>query len=264
MRRFPVLDGVSCSPVVQRREQQFRTILHRAPDTSVIARGDEGGGHTLVLMQYEDLSEGDVARLVAFHDDCQGRLEWFLFADPMGNLLRWSADWTETVWTAGPGVSLRRLDEVARRDAYELTNHGQGWGGITQEVGALGERPISVACMARGEGAFARLRIECGTQHVERTFLLDAAWGRCEARLERAADAAMRISLLTAPGTTVEAAELCAMTQVGGPVYRATSMRNGVDGRARFEDDELTAVASAPGLYQATVRVMLIDEVPAP
>ena len=79
----------------------------------------------------------------------RGQLNTFTFLDPTDNLLMWSEDWTQTVWTADPllQVAIGVQDPLGGSGAMQLTNTAQTTQRIVQSTAGPSCFNTASACM---------------------------------------------------------------------------------------------------------------------
>jgi hypothetical protein len=121
-------------PVAKLR--RTRTVTNAAADGSSIKLADPNGAITEWQLRYTGLSDADLSNLQQFFAAAEGSLNGFTFLDPVGNLLAWSEDLTNAVWTPGPllAVDSAVTDPLGRTNAFRLTNSGQGAQNLSQTL----------------------------------------------------------------------------------------------------------------------------------
>jgi hypothetical protein len=97
---------------------------------------DPNGAMTEWQLRYEGLSDTELSSLQQFFMLSEGSLNGFTFLDPSGNLLAWSEDLTNAVWTPGPFLAATGAvtDPLGGTNAFQLTNSGGGAQGVSQTL----------------------------------------------------------------------------------------------------------------------------------
>src|ERR1700686_2467421 len=100
MLYFPQLtSGATGHYPISKRSVQ-RTIVNQMPDGRTVKHADSGASLLQWHLQSQDLADTELAVLQQFFADCEGQLNAFTFADPLGNLLSWSEALSEPAWQA--------------------------------------------------------------------------------------------------------------------------------------------------------------------
>jgi hypothetical protein len=135
---YPQLTTGAFAQVPIGKRRQTRTVTNTAADGSTIKLADPNGWLTEWQLRYDGLSDTDLASLQQFFTVSEGSLNGFIFLDPAGNLLAWSEDLTNAVWSPGPflvptgGIA----DPLGGTRAFQLTNSGQGAQSLSQTLNA--------------------------------------------------------------------------------------------------------------------------------
>ncbi len=125
-------------PVLKRR--RTRTVVNTLSDMTVIKLADPAGETIQWRLQYEGLSDAEAASLQQFYLAAEGSLNVFTFLDPTANLLAWSDQLTNDVWTADPFLALTGglKDPTGDTNGWTLSNSGEAPQGIHQTLNAPG------------------------------------------------------------------------------------------------------------------------------
>jgi hypothetical protein len=123
-------------PVTKRR--RTRTVINTLADMTVIKLADPAGETIEWQLQYAGLSDAETANLQQFYLATEGSLNVFTFVDPTANLLSWSDQLTNDVWTADPflGLTGGLADPTGGTNGWTLNNSGEAPQGITQTLNA--------------------------------------------------------------------------------------------------------------------------------
>jgi hypothetical protein len=132
MLYYPQLTTGSVAQFPVTRTVNMRTVANQLPSGFTIRMADTGSQKVQWRLVYSDLTDGERSSIESLFEAAQGQLNTFTFLDPTGNLLMWSEDWTQAVWTPDPllqvagGVS----DPLGGSAAIQLTNTAQ----TTQQI----------------------------------------------------------------------------------------------------------------------------------
>ncbi len=121
-------------PLVKRR--RMRTVVNTAADGSSIKLADPAGGFTEWQLRYQGLSDADLSTLQQTFTATEGSLNGFTFVDPGGNLLAWSEDLANAVWTPEPFLAIAGgiTDPYGGTSGFSLTNSGAAAQNVTQTL----------------------------------------------------------------------------------------------------------------------------------
>src|ERR1700758_3728629 len=103
---FPQLTTGALAQFPVTRSNRLRTVVNTMADGSVVKLADPAGAITEWQLQYSALSDTEAAALQQFFSSMEGSLNVFTFLDPTANLLAWSDQLTDDVWTADPFIGL--------------------------------------------------------------------------------------------------------------------------------------------------------------
>src|ERR1700733_11051509 len=138
---YPQLTSGAVSQFPVMRNTNMRTVANQLPSGYTIRMADTGFQKVQWRLRYSALTDGEQASIESLFEASEGQLNTFTFLDPTDNLLMWSEDWTQAVWTADPllqvtgGVS----DPMGGSDAMQLTNTAQ----TTQQIAQSTAGPSS-------------------------------------------------------------------------------------------------------------------------
>src|SRR5271165_5365306 len=165
MSSFPQLSSGAISQYPLTKTITTRTVTNSLEDGSTIRLADPVTQLKWNL-SYTGLAQSEWTALSAFFSAMQGGLYTFAFADPTGNLLSWSEDFSQTVWTKDPLIVVAAgiSDPVQGTSAWSAINTAQVAQGIAQQIPAPGSYnycfsvylrcsqacSISLRCIANG------------------------------------------------------------------------------------------------------------------
>src|SRR5271154_6062496 len=132
MLYYPQLTTGSVSQFPVRRDSTMRTITNRLASGYTIRMADTGAQKVQWQLRYTDLTDGERSSIETLFEAAEGQLNTFTFLDPTDNLLLWSEDWTQAVWTADPLLQVTGGvgDPSGGNAGIQLTNTAQ----TTQQV----------------------------------------------------------------------------------------------------------------------------------
>ncbi len=257
MRYFPQLETRTAGQYPLRRERQERVVRHESLDGRLRNYYDSAARRVGWVLQYEGLTDAERAAVDALFAECEGRLHGFVFLDPAANLLRWSEDFGQPVWTRDPALTLSGgwNDPWGTQRATQFLNSGAVSQNLTQTIEASGQMQYCLSVFASGGGRF-RLRMEASGTVIEESYAAGADWARYTVSGRLGVEAELvRFSLVVEAGEVVHAAGLQAEAQPAAGGYRRTTSRGGVYPEARFATDELAWTQQAPNNNAAVIPI---------
>lgn len=257
MSAYPQLTSGALSQFPIATRLQTRTVVNSLADGSSVKLADDNGGSTAWTLQYAGLSDAETAALQQFFQTCEGSLNGFTFVDPAGNLLAWSEDLTNAVWQAGPLLALAGsvADPFGGTQAFTLTNSGSAAQGISQTLNAPGGYIYSFSAYIMASQP-AQVTLSIGSQ--TESFTATAAWSRIAVAAKSDPSAAsVVLSIQTAPGAVSVFGPQVDAQPAPSPYKRSTT--GGVYQNARFQNDSLRFVSTAPNQNSVTVNITYAD-----
>ena len=257
MRYFPQLETRTAGQYPLRRERHERVVRHESLDGRLRSYYDGNAGRVGWVLQYEGLTNAERGAIDALFAECEGRLRDFVFLDPAANLLRWSEDYGQSIWTADPLIVRQPAldDPWGTARATIVTNSGTAPQRISQTINASGTLQYCLSAYAGGVGKF-KLRIDSGGVIVERDFPPSGSWKRYSVAAKPGTNAeTVTFSLVLDPLQTVKVTGLQADAQAAPGGYRRTNSRSGLYLKARFAEDELAWTQQAPNNNAAEIRI---------
>jgi hypothetical protein len=140
MAVFPQLTSGALAQFPVRKSNQLRTVVNTMADGSVVKLADPAGAITEWQLQYSNLSDAEAAAMQQFFLSMEGSLNVFTFLDPTANLLAWSDQLTNDVWTADPfaGLTGGVADPLGGTNGWTLSNSGAAPQGVYQTLNVPG------------------------------------------------------------------------------------------------------------------------------
>jgi hypothetical protein len=245
--------GLSQFPV--RKQRRKRTVVNTAADGRSIKLADPNGEVTEWRLAYTELSDTETGALQDFFAAAEGSLNGFTFVDPAANLLAWSGKLDETVWAAGPLVSITGgiEDPAGGTLASRLSNGGAGPQGITQTLEAPSRYVYCLSAYVRGpQAAMATMLI--GSASADRP--VASQWTRIQFTASGDAAAASISFGLTIPAAaSVDVYGLQVEAQSAASSYKGTTT-GGVYENARLADDVLAITTTGVNRHSCTLNII--------
>ncbi len=254
---FPQLATGSISQFPSRKHTLLRTSVNRTPGNGTVKMADPEFASKIWDLQYDGLSDAELASLQELFDACEGRLQNFVFPDPFGNLLRWSEDLSDSVWQGSVQASDGLEDPLGETSAWRLTNAAQAPQALTQNIDAPGWYRYTFSLWARSTSTDnVRLRLENADGVVVSARGISAAWERiCVSGNIPGTTEEIRCCIELPAACTLEVfgPQLEAQSDASG--YRRTRGTSGVY-TARFDQDEFECISNGVDNHSVRVRVI--------
>src|ERR1700722_15991161 len=127
MLYYPQLTTGSIAQFPVSRTVNMRTVANQLPGGFTIRMADTGAQKVQWRLAYSDLTDSEPHSIESLFEAAEGQLTTFTFLDPTDNLLLWSEDWTQSVWTPDPLLQVTGgvADPLGGSAAMQLTNAGQ-------------------------------------------------------------------------------------------------------------------------------------------
>ena len=255
MLLYPQLTSGALSQFPLRRHHCFRTLLNTAADGTVVKLADSGAETIEWQLNYSGLSDVELAALVQFFAATEGTLNSFTFLDPTGNLLAWSDDLSNAVWSAGPLISATaaNADPLGGNNAWSLVNAGLGVQDVYQTVMTPGGYLYTLSLYVKAAAGTTVNLLLGGTLYAR---LAGPSWQRlqCTGNTDPTA-ASVTFGVELTASTTVEIYGIQVEPQGSPSPYKA-STTGGCYVNARFRDDMLSFISTGVNCHSATVNIL--------
>jgi hypothetical protein len=260
MPYYPQLVTGSLGQYPITRVNSRRTLVNQFGDGLDIRVADTGASTVAWELTHDNLTQSERDAVQQLFDASFGRWLSFLFLDPTGNLLAWSEDLTQSVWTADPLMSSASgsPDPTGGTAGTQITNGAQAAQQIAQK------QPIPASfqyCLSAWIRNDAPVAVEFfgsnGTTEVAKTFTAGNVWTRIAHSFQLGADGdGLTVGLRIQPGfsTSLFGIQLEAQTGAGG--YKKTRDRCGVYPVCRFDQDVLQWTATGLNQYGCKVKIV--------
>jgi hypothetical protein len=240
-------------PVQKRR--RLLTVVNTAADGSVVKLAEPSAGIIEWQMNYTGLSDADLATLQQFFAAAEGSLNGFTFLDPVGNLLAWSSDLSNAVWSYDPFLVKTGAvtDPDGGTQAWQLSNTGAAAQQVSQTLAVPGGYLFSFSAYVQSPGG-ATVTALIGTSRAARAAA--SGWSRIVYTASGDPTATSVVSALELPpGAVINVYGLQVEPQPAPSLYKPSS-NGGVYQNARLRDDTLNFTSLAPNCHSATVNVL--------
>lgn len=177
MLYYPQLSTGSISQFPIARRTVTRTVTNEMLGGDTIRMGDPNAALVQWQLQYSNLTDDEWSAIEELFETAEGQLNTFVFLDPTDNLLMWSEDWTQPVWSADPMLQVTggAQDPLGGTDAMNLTNSAQTTQRIVQltagpswfqycfSVYLCSDSPAAIELVVTSNGVDALTTIEIGS-----------------------------------------------------------------------------------------------------
>lgn len=239
----------------------MRTVSNQLASGFTIRMADTGAQKVQWQLRYSSLTDAERSSIESLFESSEGQLNTFTFLDPTDNLLMWSQDWTQTVWTpdallqVSGGVS----DPFGGTDGMQLTNTAQ----TTQQIVQLTSGPSSFrycysVYVKSAVPATIQLVVEATGQTSLTAISTGASWQRAitSSSLSVQQDG-ISFGVQLPAGVQVDTFGAQVEAQPEAGLYKKTIDLAGVYSSARFSSDLLSFTATAPN--QNSCQIALIS-----
>lgn len=231
------------------RVVNMRTVVNQLLSGYTIRMEDSGAQQVQWRLQYAGLSDSERTAIESLFGSVEGQLNTFTFLDPTANLLMWSEDWTQAVWTADPLLQVTGgvQDPTSGSDGMQLTNTASTPQQVIQTIGGPSNLvycyslyvrsnvPVTVSLVVQATGQTALTAVTAG-----------AAWTRVmtSGSLSVQQDGiAFGVQVPAGGQIEVFGAQVEAQPEAG--LYKKTIDLGGVYASTRFSSDVLNFTATA-------------------
>jgi hypothetical protein len=257
---FPQLSSGAVSQFPVARSATARTVTNQLMDGSAIRMPDTGLRKVQWHLRYAGLTDTERSSIESLFQAVEGQLGTFTFLDPTDNLLRWSEDLTQAVWTPDPLLLVvsGKSDPFGGSSAMLLTNTAQTSQGIVQHTSAPGSYVYAFSVYARSDLATTiQLVAETTTYTLSAAISLGGSWSRKTItwRIPTGWDN-VSFGIQAAAGVQFDlfGAQVEAQPEAG--LYKKTTDRGAVYPNTRFSADSLAFTATAPNQNSCDVELI--------
>jgi len=260
MPYFPQLASSCLAQFPLAKNLTSRTVLNRTPGGERVVSTDANARLLEWTLDYSGLTRQEAAALETFFRDREGRLNDFVFFDPVGNLLARSEEFHLAPWQNDPLLqwTAGQLDPMGTTRATRVTNAGAASQLLKQSVDIPGDYQLCFSFWAKSATPLdLTVARSAGAMSHIATVQLTSFWLRWEitARLS-VSTSPIEFSIALPAGAIADlfGAQLEPQPHASG--YRRTYQYSGVFPNSRFSQDELSLTAEAFENYAARVKVI--------
>jgi hypothetical protein len=261
MLYYPQLTTGAISQFPVRRSTNMRTVANQLPSGYTIRMADTGAQKVQWQLRYSELTDGERSSIESLFEASEGQLNTFTFLDPTDNLLMWSEDWTQAVWTADPllQVSGGVQDPQGGGDAMQLTNTAQTTQQIVQNTNGPSSFVYCYSVYVRSNvPATIQLVVTATGQTTLTAVTTSASWMRVTASGGLSVQQnGVGFGVQLPAGTQVDAFGAQVEAQPGAGLYKKTIDLGGVYSSTRFSSDLLLITETA--VNQSSCEIDLIS-----
>lgn len=256
---FPQLPIGSIAQYPISRKWSKRTQVNTMQSGATVVMSSTDAGRVSWRLGYSGLSDAEWSSLTSLFNSANGSYGTFVFLDPTDNLLAWSGDLTQKVWSVDPLLQLTNgaADPQGGKCSVGILNAGQAPQRIMQSIPGAGWFLYCFSIYLRADSACAAKLIRSNasgeaTQAVD----LGQSWSRfVTAGALTGQDDGASFGVEIPPATTVYAFGAQVEAQASTGPYKPTLARCGVYTDSRFDQDVLTGTADAVGQYSTTLVI---------
>lgn len=256
---YPQLMSGSLAQYPIQKSRIARTVKNVLPDGSMYLFPDPNGSHLVWHLEYVELTQVEIAQLQALFSACSGPFRAFTFLDPTDNLLSWTSDLTNPLWSAAPTVQVitGSADAFGGSGAFLMINNGQATAGISQTIAVPANYQYCFSAYVRSEqGANVTLTRSGSAASSAISQAATSTWTRVVSTGQlNDAGAIFTVALSLDPG---QQAHICGLQLDAQPApsrYRPTGQQGGVYVSAHWGVDQLPVVATYPGQFATAFSI---------
>ena len=250
MLYYPQLTTGSISQFPVRRGTNMRTVANQLAGGYTIRMADTGAQKVQWQLRYSDLTDGERSSIESLFEAAEGQLNTFTFLDPTDNLLMWSEDWTQAVWTADPLLQVAGgvQDPLGGSAAVQLTNTAQTTQQVVQTTGGPSSFVYCYSVYVRSNApATIQLVVTATGQTGLTAVTTNASWMRVSTSGSFSVQQdGIGFGVQLPAGVQVDAFGAQVEAQPAAGLYKKTIDLAGVYSSTRFSSDLFLVTATAP------------------
>ncbi len=257
MSTFPQLNSGAIAQYPLQRQHEFRTLVDRLPGSTVSPVADVDFERRAWQIELSELTDSEWSALSTLFDASEGKLGAFSFPAPGANLLAWSEDVTQPVWTVDPGLgaTISQPDPFGGSSAIQLTGGG-GLLSVFQVVLLPANYRLNGSVWARCDQPGGVLRVnDVGVQSAEIAIDGSNQWRRYSVSANfTSASPQVGFVVFVPAGSDMFIYGPQIQAQPAPSAYRKTKEQSGLYHNARFDQDtlirEVTGLDRQSGVIQ--------------
>jgi len=232
-----------------------RTVRNQCLDGREIKLADPAASSLQWQLTFQELTNAEIAALLAFYYQAEGPLNAFTFLDPTANLLQWSEQFNQAAWQADPLLQFTAgaADPAGGTAAWHLTNPAGAGLHLSQTLNAPAGYSYAFSVWARSAQP-AQLILHRGDRAAP--WVVGPSWNR----LVFAADSqstgdtvVFAVEILAGASVDLYGAQVEA--QIGASAYKRTTSTGGVWANTRFTDNALALTTVGPGRNGCVIQL---------
>jgi hypothetical protein len=249
MLYYPQLSTGAISQFPVKRSLTMRTVANQLPSGLTIRMADQGLQKVQWQLRYAGITDAERTSIEGLFEASEGQLNTFTFLDPTANLLAWSEDWTQAVWTADALLLVNGgvQDPFGNSNGMQLTNTAQATGQVLQNIAAPSSFEYSFSVYVRSNApTMLQLMATANGQTFLTPIFAGNLWMRAATRVNLSVQQdgiSFGIQLPAGAQVDVFGAQVEGQPQAG--LYKKTIDLGGVYADTRFSADLLTFTADA-------------------
>jgi len=236
-----------------------RTICNTLPDGRTVKYVDPGAASVQWQLEFQGLTDSEIALLQGFYSVCEGQLNGFTFTDPLGNLLLWSEDLNQSVWQSSTLLQFAAgfpdpnggaaATQIANPTAVDLI--------VQQTVAAPGWYAYVFSAYIQSQsGVNISLVRQAGGISDSRACLAGPAWQRVSLSGQTTTTAESVTVGITIPArASVNVFGIQLEPQRTASPYKPSYEAGGVYTNAHFSGDTFALTTTAPNRNQCTLNI---------
>jgi hypothetical protein len=260
MLYYPQLTTGSIAQFPVTRAVNLRTVANQLPSGVTIRMADTGAQKVQWRLVYSDLTDGERSALESLFETSEGQLNTFTFLDPTDNLLMWSEDWTQAVWTPDALLQVAGgvADPLGGSAAMQLTNTAQTTQQIIQNISGPSWFVYCYSVYVRSDAPATIQLVVTATGQVSLTAVnTGASWTRVTASGSLSVEQdGVGFGVQLPAGVQVDAFGAQVEAQPGAGLYKQTIDLGGVYSSTRFSSDLLSVTATAPNQHACQISLI--------
>jgi hypothetical protein len=260
MLYYPQLTTGSIAQFPVTRTVNMRTVANQLPSGFTIRMADTGAQKVQWRLAYSDLTDGERSSLETLFEASEGQLNTFTFLDPTDNLLMWSEDWTQSVWTPDPLLQVTggMEDPLGGSAAMQLTNTAQTMQQIIQNTSGPSSFVYCYSVYLRSNvPGTIQLVVTATGQAALTAVTTGTSWTRVTASGSLSVQQnGIGFGVQLPAGVQVEAFGAQVEAQPGAGLYKQTIDLGGVYSNTRFSSDLLSVTATAPNQHSCEIGLI--------
>src|SRR5260370_1021464 len=259
MLNFPQLSPGSVAQYPIRRNTTYRTVANVLPGGRTVLMQDAGAAQVSWELSYAGITDQEWTQIEQLFLATQGSLNTFTLLDPTDNLLSWTEDFAENVWTKDPLLTLASgiSDPLGGTGATQITNAAQVQQKVIQTIAAPAGYQYCFSIYLRSDAPLTvnLIRTSASSQ-VSQAVSVSTGWIRAiSAGMLPSQDASIGFGIALPVGVRVYVFGPQAEAQIGPGGYKKNVDRAGVYPNSRFQEDALKRISDGLNTNSAVIRI---------